>query len=210
MCRPLWAGYVAGEQVFSKAGEGSHDALGRQFNVTEPSLHRLAQQWTSPSPLDVPASWQPFECRWTREREALWQPNTNRFYQLGDLPTGNDYILAGQRLSEDMGTPDKLRDWVLEAARLYGEVELRGVFDDDGALVAQSIFGREQRLFEAALSVLKHPNALYETVPVARLQVGDRTRYLVDPGKPRNARAVFEHWAETFSERKNRVELWAN
>lgn len=190
MCRPLWSCWVNG-RAYSVPGEGSHEDIAKHRYATIP-----------PRPLRFPSDGElmeivvesvdaimmhPFECRWPTERKARFQPQGDRFYALEDVPTKHQFDMAQEQLDRDIGTPDKMRDWVLAAANLYGRGGLVFALD--------SYQHGTQPLIRAAQSVLVSRAANY--VPWNQAALDDS-----------RTRDIFERWAELFSERKNRIELW--
>lgn len=215
MCRPLWACWVNG-QSYTVRGEGSHQMIAASLKgKTVPAGHRL-QGW----PL-CPASvaWMhPFECRWPSERIAKFQPQGDRFYEYVNLPTKHQFDMAQEALDRDIGNWEKLRDWILAAAELYGKTELL-----PQTVTEVSIFSRgltyTEPLYIAVNRVLRKP------ICVVGEEVGLDPDKLATAFQSRNAlgddsifyrtriprivgNETFVRWADAFSDRKNRVPLW--
>ena len=218
MCRPLWACWVNGEAYTAK-GEGSHSEIAKYRYVKLPASNVRGYVRGAVIEIDAgvetveinPATMHPFEARWTTERGARFQPQGDRFYAFEDLPTRKQFDMAQAAMDADMGTPDKLRDWVLAAAKLYGEAELAVVQGNEVALTTMRAYYHilamatpssdgHRTLMMAGVGVLSQEAG----VRVLDVALGNRSNYNTEPA------GVFQKWAELFSERANRVPLWVN
>lgn len=234
MCRPLHASWVNGK-AYAVAGEGSHTKIEEVFwpswGIETPDGHiqigarNFGLDWTSSSgEKPEPLCLHPFETRWTQERVALWQPNTARFYKLEDVPTKKQFDMAQEQFDRDMGTWEKARDWILAAVGLYGRKQLidctdgvgqwlcdaaNGLLKPDAQIAVAIVMVRESydqmrpHVRDGFLSTLGYDTSK-DVVTLRPLSYSDST--CVRIARP----CLFDEWAERFSERKNRVELWAN
>lgn len=226
-CRPLHASWVNG-RAYAVAGEGSHEEIAKEVQkfVGYARFPDYLIRPTGEAELETRTA-HPFETRWTQERVALWQPNTARFYKLEDVPTKKQFDMAQEQFDKDMGTWEKARDWVLAAAELFGRDEMPFVghsppifFEPlwvaanlvlrDNAKVSQyAATPKEEPITEADASpepqtatMNAYVNALYGK---ALNEWAER-----ESQRPVANEKFFEQWAERFSERKNRIPLWAN
>lgn len=221
MCRPLWSCWVQGRSAHRTVsamacpkGEGSHGALAR-YDVTitsgshgkRPNGDVVIEKGPPGAPVERwlpnPEKDHPFECIWTRERTVKFQPQGDRFYGLDDLPTREHFDAACDLFEQQMGNWERLRDWVLAAAKLYGDCQR------DNSDPIFRVWRPEEPLWMAANSTLKE---------LPRRRLGWPECPQPDDGGPilssrtRNGEPArwFDDWADTFSDRKNRVPLWAN
>ncbi len=197
MCRPLWACWVNGH-AYTVRGEGSHEKL------IAPALLEVIMAGDGPLPTTFRGNHHPFECRWPTERVARFQPQGDRFYAFEDLPTRRQFDMAQAALDADMGDWEKLRDWVLAAAKLYGINE----FEGNRAMRV----GGTLTLTLAQLSALTSGMASIEPLYSACCSIltGDKAFREAGLERRKSGEEAFQLWAEAFSERSNRVPLWAN
>ena len=204
MCRPLWACWVAQNSVYSVLGEGSHNRIMKRtrtptswqeytFDLPQPNVDWRGMMTTSISRFSIIRKAIPFECRWSKEREALWQPRDSNFYKFEELPIRDHYLLANTQLDKEMGTPEKLITWIDAAWRIYGEDQLgfmRGLQTKPDM--------QEEPLFVAMMDVI---------TPFARRGLFETDSPLSKTLPPRR---YFSQWADLFSKPDNRIQLWIN